>query len=143
MLRSAKPSSSPTPAASARRTRTRYFIAPPLFAVADGMGGAQAGEVASHLAVEAFADADPAAASPEELLRLTIKDANRRIFDLAQGDASRSGMGTTLTAALLRGDEISFGHVGDSRAYVLPRRARSSRSPTTTRSSRSCAARAG
>lgn len=95
-----------------------YFISPPLFAVADGMGGAQAGEVASHLAVEAFSDADPDASSPEELLRVTIKDANQRIFNLAQGDASRSGMGTTLTAALLRGEEISFGHVGDSRAYI-------------------------
>lgn len=95
------------------------FLEPPLFAVADGMGGAQAGEVASKLAVEAFADADPKTAGPEEMLRTTIKDANRRIFELAQGDASRSGMGTTLTAALLRGEEISFGHVGDSRAYVL------------------------
>jgi len=95
-----------------------YFSRSPLFAVADGMGGAQAGEVASHLAVEALSDADPGAAAPEELLRTSIKDANRRIFDLAQGDASRSGMGTTMTAALLSGDEISFGHVGDSRAYV-------------------------
>ena len=95
-----------------------YFSAAPLFAVADGMGGAQAGEVASHLAVEAFADAEPASMAPEELLRTTIEDANRRIYELAQGDTSRSGMGTTLTAALLRGDEISFGHVGDSRAYV-------------------------
>jgi len=96
-----------------------YFSAAPLFAVADGMGGAQAGEVASQLAVEAFADADPGSMAPEELLRTTIEDANRRIFDLAQGDSSRSGMGTTLTAALLRGEEISFGHVGDSRAYVF------------------------
>ena len=96
-----------------------YFSSPPLFAVADGMGGAQAGEVASHLAVEALSDADPGTMPPEELLRTSIKDANRRIFDLAQGDASRSGMGTTMTAALLSGDEISFGHVGDSRAYVF------------------------
>ncbi len=95
-----------------------YFSAAPLFAVADGMGGAQAGEVASQLAVEAFSDVDPETGAPEELLRSTIKDANRRIFELAEGDPSRSGMGTTLTAALLRGAEISFGHVGDSRAYV-------------------------
>ena len=108
------------------------------------MGGAQAGEVASQIAVEAFERAstpdDEAAA--EELLRRTAQDANRKIFELAQGDSSRSGMGTTLTAALVRGDEISFGHVGDSRAYVSAT-ASSSRSPTTTRSSRSCAARAG
>ena len=64
-------------------------------------------------------DADEADAAPEELLRRTAQDANREIFDLAQGDSSRSGMGTTLTAALVHGDEISFGHVGDSRAYVF------------------------
>ena len=57
--------------------------------------------------------------SPEELLRRTAQEANREIFDLAQGDASRPGMGTTLTAALVHGEEISFGHVGDSRAYVF------------------------
>lgn len=95
------------------------FLSAPMFAVADGMGGAQAGEVASSLAVEAFADADPESLPAEKLLRQTIQDANRRIFEHAQGDSSRSGMGTTLTAALVRGDEISFGHVGDSRAYVL------------------------
>jgi len=102
-----------------------YFARPPLFVVADGMGGAQAGEVASRVAVEAFertdvspspGDGEPA---PEELLRQTVQVANREIFELAQGDSSRSGMGTTLTAALVQGDEISFGHVGDSRGYVL------------------------
>jgi protein phosphatase len=96
-----------------------YFSRAPLFAVADGMGGAQAGEVASRMAVEAFERADESGAAPEELLRRTAQEANREIFDLAQGDSSRSGMGTTLTAALLHGDEISFGHVGDSRAYVF------------------------
>jgi protein phosphatase len=94
------------------------YMGPRLFAVADGMGGAQAGEVASHLAVEAFGDAEVDSNSPEEFLRQTVRNANRRIFELAQGDASRSGMGTTLTAALVHGDEISFAHVGDSRAYV-------------------------
>ncbi len=97
-----------------------YFSRSPLFAVADGMGGAQAGEVASRMAVEAFEQVgDAADAAPEDLLRQTAQAANRAIFDLAQGDESRSGMGTTLTAALLHGDEISFGHVGDSRAYVF------------------------
>ena len=99
-----------------------YFVRAPLFAVADGMGGAQAGEVASRVAVEAFeraGEAEDADLAPEELLRRTVQLANREIFELAQGDSSRSGMGTTLTAALVRGDEISFGHVGDSRAYVL------------------------
>jgi protein phosphatase len=97
-----------------------YFSRAPLFAVADGMGGAQAGEVASRMAVEAFERVgDEVDGSPEELLRRTAQDANREIFDLAQGDTSRSGMGTTLTAALVHGAEISFGHVGDSRAYVF------------------------
>jgi protein phosphatase len=96
-----------------------YFSRSPLFAVADGMGGAQAGEVASRMAVEAFERVDESEATPEDLLRRTAQDANREIFELAQGDSSRSGMGTTLTAALLHGDEISFGHVGDSRAYVF------------------------
>jgi serine/threonine protein phosphatase PrpC len=95
-----------------------YFARSPLFAVADGMGGAQAGEVASKVAVEAFEAVDESELPPEELLRRTAQLANKRIFDLAQGDSSRSGMGTTLTAALVHGDEISFGHVGDSRAYV-------------------------
>jgi len=96
-----------------------YFSRSPLFAVADGMGGAQAGEVASRMAVEAFERTDEADASPEELLRRTAQEANREIFEHAQGDSSHSGMGTTLTAALLHGNEISFGHVGDSRAYVF------------------------
>ncbi|MEZ5155538.1 MAG: Stp1/IreP family PP2C-type Ser/Thr phosphatase [Solirubrobacterales bacterium] len=96
-----------------------YFSRAPLFAVADGMGGAQAGEVASRMAVEAFERVDEASAPPEEVLRHAAEEANREIFELAHRDASRSGMGTTLTAALLHGDEISFGHVGDSRAYVF------------------------
>ncbi len=97
-----------------------YFSRAPLFAVADGMGGAQAGEVASRMAVEAFKRVpDEPTSAPEELLRLTAQEANREIFELAQGDTSRSGMGTTLTAALVHGGEISFGHVGDSRAYVF------------------------
>jgi len=96
-----------------------FYASAPLFAVADGMGGAQAGEVASQVAVAAFDGVDEESMPPEELLRRTAQEANREIFELAQGDSSRSGMGTTLTAALVRGDEISFGHVGDSRAYVL------------------------
>jgi len=98
------------------------FARAPLFAVADGMGGAQAGEVASRIAVDCFGEVtDPDALDgppAEQLLRDTALSANRKIFELAQGDSSQSGMGTTLTAALLRGDELSIGHVGDSRAYV-------------------------
>jgi serine/threonine protein phosphatase PrpC len=96
-----------------------FFSRAPLFAVADGMGGAQAGEVASRVAVEAFGEVAGDELPPEELLRRTAQSANRQIFELAQTDTARSGMGTTLTAALVKGDEISFGHVGDSRAYVF------------------------
>jgi serine/threonine protein phosphatase PrpC len=91
---------------------------PPLFAVADGMGGAQAGEVASKIATEALEQAGPADEAPEPYLRRVVESANERIHGLAERDASRSGMGTTLTAALVREDEISIAHVGDSRAYL-------------------------
>lgn len=97
------------------------FSRTPVFVVADGMGGAQAGEVASRMAVAAF-EPDPPAdeeQAPESWLRDTVRRANREIFDFAQGDTTRSGMGTTLTAALVEGDEVSFGHVGDSRAYLF------------------------
>ena len=96
-----------------------YYARSPLFAVADGMGGAQAGEVASRMAAESFGPEGGTATegSPETYLRQVAEDANDRIHRLAQADASRSGMGTTLTAALLEGDELSLAHVGDSRAY--------------------------
>lgn len=94
------------------------FSRAPVFAVADGMGGAQAGEVASRLAVEVFEPEPADGVGPEAYLRGTVQEANRLIFEHAQGDASRSGMGTTLTAAIVSGDEVSFGHVGDSRAYL-------------------------
>ncbi len=94
------------------------FARAPVFAVADGMGGAQAGEVASQIAAAAF-EAEPPEGASETWLRDTVQRANREIFDFAQGDTSRSGMGTTLTAALVDGDAVSFGHVGDSRAYLF------------------------
>jgi len=95
-----------------------YFAREPLFAVADGMGGAQAGEVASRLAAESFEPVTRGEESPEAYLRAIARTANARIHRFAQADSSRSGMGTTLTAALLEDDEVSFAHVGDSRAYV-------------------------
>jgi protein phosphatase len=96
-----------------------YFARESLFAVADGMGGAQAGEVASRLAAESFEPVTRGEESPEAYLRAIARTANARIHHLAQADSSRSGMGTTLTAALLEDDEVSFAHVGDSRAYVF------------------------
>src|SRR5215203_2266125 len=97
-----------------------YFARAPLFAVADGMGGAQAGEVASRIAAGAFERAPRSEdASAEGQLEEIAQQANRRIHRLAQEDSSRAGMGTTLTAVMLHDDEVALGHVGDSRAYVL------------------------
>src|SRR5919197_6021913 len=96
-----------------------YFAQSPVFAVADGMGGAQAGEVASRLAAESFEAVQRGTESPEAYLRAIAKTANARIHRLAESDTSRSGMGTTLTAALVEGDEVGFAHVGDSRAYLF------------------------
>ncbi len=96
------------------------FTKAPLFVVADGMGGAQAGEVASKAAAESFAGELPAA-SPERLLEETIEGANRTIHELARKDPDLAGMGTTTTAAIvdLEAEEVAIGHVGDSRAYRL------------------------
>ena len=76
-----------------------FVAAPPLFAVADGMGGAKAGEVASRIAVEAFDEPEHPPAEGEARLRGIAQSANRRIYELAQAEESRRGMGTTLTAA--------------------------------------------
>ena len=95
-----------------------YFARAPVFVVADGMGGAQAGEVASQVATEAFEPGDRGSEGPESYLRGVAEAANARIHELSQEDSSRSGMGTTLTAVLVEDDEISIAHVGDSRAYL-------------------------
>ena len=98
-----------------------FFTKAPLFVVADGMGGAQAGEVASKAAAEAFARDLPSSAPPERVLEETIEEANRTIYELARKDPSLAGMGTTTTAAIvdLETEEVAIGHVGDSRAYRL------------------------
>jgi serine/threonine protein phosphatase PrpC len=94
-------------------------VRPPLFAVADGMGGAKAGEVASAVAVEAVERARESGEPAEAQLADIVRAANRRIYDLAVADESRRGMGTTLTLAKVHGDEVSLAHVGDSRAYRM------------------------
>jgi PPM family protein phosphatase len=94
-------------------------LKPPFFAVADGMGGAKAGEVASAMATEAFGGDLDSAEAPEVQLARMMREANRRIYDLAVSDEAHRGMGTTLTAVKVIGDDISLGHVGDSRAYRL------------------------
>jgi serine/threonine protein phosphatase PrpC len=96
------------------------FTRPPLFVVADGMGGAQAGEVASKTAAESF-DRELPQGPPEQVLRETIELANRTIHERAGSDPDLAGMGTTITAAIvdLGAEEVAIGHVGDSRAYRL------------------------
>jgi serine/threonine protein phosphatase PrpC len=95
-----------------------FFVRAPLFVVADGMGGAQAGEVASEIAVRSFDDELPNGSRAEALVRV-IEDANKRIHDRARSNESLHGMGTTTTAAYVDDDEVVIAHVGDSRAYLL------------------------
>lgn len=98
---------------------------PPLYAVADGMGGHLAGERASRLAVEALHELVGSATQEEtvppgpELLRKAFIGANQRILEDAAAHPERRGMGTTLTALLLAGDDYWIGHVGDSRALLI------------------------
>jgi PPM family protein phosphatase len=93
----------------------------PVFVVADGMGGAQAGEVASQLAITHFADgiAEGGGQDAVQALEAAVKAANAEIHTLSESDARRAGMGTTLTAAYVGQRQVSFAHVGDSRAYRL------------------------
>jgi protein phosphatase len=91
-----------------------YLEREPLFAVADGMGGAQAGEVASGIAVESLATAHSAGE-----LAGAIQQANERIHSMAKSDKSLSGMGTTCTATWVGPETLTVAHVGDSRAYRL------------------------
>jgi PPM family protein phosphatase len=102
-----------------RRTTNEdsLYARAPLFAVADGMGGAQAGEVASGTAVEVLASGLGDGGSAEERLAAVVRAANERIHALSREDERRSGMGTTFTAVLVGEDELTFAHVGDSRAY--------------------------
>ena len=102
-----------------RRNEDAYVLAPPLFAIADGMGGAQAGEIASRLAAAALEDTDSGSLSGPERVRSLIQEANRRVHERSSADPTTSGMGTTMTVALVEGDTVAIGHVGDSRAYLL------------------------
>jgi len=99
-----------------------------IYAVADGMGGHAAGEVASQIAIEALHDAmsadrwQPGSASPQEIfqkLEEAFKEGNRRICEAVITRGEWRGMGTTIVAMVASGDKALIGHVGDSRAYLL------------------------
>jgi serine/threonine protein phosphatase PrpC len=101
-----------------RRNEDAYVCEPPLFAIADGMGGAQAGEVASRLAAAALKESR-ADAGGEDRIQDLIQEANRRVYARSSTDPNTSGMGTTITVALVENGNVAFGHVGDSRAYLI------------------------
>jgi protein phosphatase len=120
MLRVAEHFSASDTGRERRANEDSYLARAPIFVVADGMGGARAGEVASRTAVELFAAGlDERIAPPEDRLARRVQDANERIHELSRADARRAGMGTTLTAVHVGGDELAIAHVGDSRAYLL------------------------
>jgi serine/threonine protein phosphatase PrpC len=106
------------PGRTRRHNEDSYVIEPPLFAIADGMGGAQAGEVASRLATAALKEGQVDAGGEQRISDL-IQAANRRVYDRSSSDPNTSGMGTTITVALVEDDHVAFGHVGDSRAYLI------------------------
>src|SRR5438128_751074 len=91
----------------------------PLFVVADGMGGAQAGEVASRIAIESFERGLGDSGQPEAALAELTRVANARIHELSRSHTEQAGMGTTLTAMYVGPQDVSIAHVGDSRAYCL------------------------
>lgn len=91
----------------------------PLFVVADGMGGARAGEVASRVAIDTFQRAMPEAGSSEQRLADRVREANLAIYERARSEPELEGMGTTLTAAYLDDAHVAIAHVGDSRAYLF------------------------
>jgi len=91
-----------------------------LYVLADGMGGAKAGERASRLAVETVSESILKAQSRDsQALLVAVEEANRRVLEAAANDPALEGMGTTLVAALEVGDELLIASVGDSRAYLL------------------------
>ena len=120
MLRVAEQYSGTDTGRQRRANEDALLARAPLFVVADGMGGAQAGEVASRLAVESFRGGLPnGGGDPEQALRALIQQANARIYELSRSNAEQAGMGTTLTALYVGEDDVALAHVGDSRAYCL------------------------
>jgi serine/threonine protein phosphatase PrpC len=101
-----------------RQNEDAFVCDPPLFAIADGMGGAQAGELASRLAAAAIEEAGAAVADGEGVVG-AVRAANARIFERSLTDPAVAGMGTTATVALVdeQAGTMTLAHVGDSRAY--------------------------
>jgi protein phosphatase len=102
-----------------RANEDSLLVRSPLFVVADGMGGAQAGEVASRVAVEAFHEGLSDSSDAERSLVAQVQQANAHINELSHRSAEHAGMGTTITAAYVGEREVTIAHVGDSRAYCL------------------------
>jgi protein phosphatase len=106
------------PGRKRRHNEDAFVFEPPLFAIADGMGGAQAGEVASRLAAAALRESGAHTGGEQRIVDL-IQEANRRVYDRSSTDPNTFGMGTTITVALVEDGRVAFGHVGDSRAYLI------------------------
>jgi PPM family protein phosphatase len=103
-----------------RANEDAFFARAPVFAVADGMGGAQAGEIASRTTIDVLAAGIPETGDPMEArLAAVVAEANDRVHGLSVSDERRAGMGTTLTVAHVGSDEVTIAHVGDSRLYRL------------------------
>ena len=109
-----------------------HFLAQPelgLFAVADGMGGHQGGEIASQKALEALLESirqqlrSHPKIQAQELLYQALASANQHVYDLSQKNPDLAGMGTTLTCLFFRDQEVFIGQVGDSRCYLLKKEA--------------------
>ena len=93
-------------------------VLPPLFAVADGLGGHEAGEIASEITINTLNDLAPQSADAEALARAVVA-ANLNVIKAPSQGVGREGMGTTLTAAILEKERLVIAQVGDSRAYLL------------------------
>jgi protein phosphatase len=119
MLRAAEATCKTDTGRQRRDNEDSAFARAPVFVVADGMGGAQAGEVASRLAIEAFEHGLPDDGSAEERLATRVREANHQIHERSRADRGRAGMGTTLTAAYVDDAHVAIAHVGDSRAYLF------------------------
>lgn len=103
------------------RNEDAYYVGTWVFAVADGLGGHPAGDVASATALEPLGELDRDGDTDEvsDALTTAVETAHERVRAAAAGDPANAGMGTTLTAVALTGGTLTLAHVGDSRCYLL------------------------